>query len=54
MCDDTVRIGHEVPDFELTCYDPTAHDFTTFSLADAKEAGKWSILFFYPADFTFV
>ena len=49
-----VRIGHPVPDFELTYYNPVAHDFETFSFAEATKAGKWTILFFYPADFTFV
>jgi len=49
-----VSVGQSVPDFELTTYDPVAHDFSKFSLAEAKKAGKWTILFFYPADFTFV
>ena len=46
--------GDEVADFELTTYEPTEKGFGTFSLAAAKEAGQWTILFFYPADFTFV
>ena len=49
-----LKIGATAPDFELTVYDPTHKDFSTFRLADAKAAGKWTILFFYPADFTFV
>jgi NADH-dependent peroxiredoxin subunit C len=49
-----VKVGHAVPDFELTTYDPVAHGFSKFSLAEAKKAKKWTILFFYPADFTFV
>lgn len=49
-----VKVGHSVPDFDLTTYDPVSHDFSKFSLAEAKKAGKWTILFFYPADFTFV
>ena len=49
-----VKVGMQVPDFELTCYDPKAHDFTKVALKDLKEKGKWTILFFYPADFTFV
>jgi alkyl hydroperoxide reductase subunit AhpC len=49
-----VKVGMQVPDFELTCYDPKAHDFAKIRLADLKEKGKWTILFFYPADFTFV
>ncbi len=37
-----------------SAYDPVANDFTTVRLADHKKAGKWTLLFFYPADFTFV
>jgi len=49
-----LKVGMQVPDFELTCYDPKGHDFTKVALADLKKKGKWTILFFYPADFTFV
>ena len=49
-----VRVGDVVPDFELTTYEPSKKDFGKFSLKAAREAGKWTILFFYPADFTFV
>ncbi len=51
---ETVKLGHSVPDFTLKTYDPVAHDFHSVTLAEQKEAGKWTILFFYPADFTFV
>ena len=54
MSDNTVRLGHPVPDFKMKTYDPAKHDFSEFSLAAQKEKGRWSILFFYPADFTFV
>ncbi len=54
MTDACVRLGHPVPDFEMNTYDPVEHSFGKFSLAAQKEAGRWSILFFYPADFTFV
>ena len=47
-------VGGKVPDFELKTFDPAAGDFGSFSLAEAKKAGKWTILMFYPADFTFV
>ena len=50
----SVKVGQQVPDFELTVYEPENHGFGTRKLADLKEAGKWTILFFYPADFTFV
>lgn len=51
---DQVRMGHPVPDFQLNAYDPQTHDFKEVSLAAQQEAGRWTILFFYPADFTFV
>lgn len=54
MCDTQVRMGHPVPDFEINVYDPVKHDFGKLSLEQQKKAGKWTILFFYPADFTFV
>ncbi len=49
-----VKIGRQVPDFEITCFDPKAHDFTKVTLKEQQKNGKWTILFFYPADFTFV
>ncbi len=49
-----VKLGHRVPDFELETYDPVKGDFGKFSLGDQMAARRWSILFFYPADFTFV
>ncbi len=52
MCD--VRLGHPVPDFELRTYDPVRDDFGIVTLDELKKEGKWTILFFYPADFTFV
>ena len=50
----TARLGQPVPDFELDVFDPTKKDFAKISLAGLKDQGKWTILFFYPADFTFV
>lgn len=43
-------INSKIPDFKVQAY----HDdkFITVTQNDLK--GKWSILFFYPADFTFV
>ena len=49
-----VTLGQPVPDFELVTYDPVADDFGKVSLADQKAKKRWTILFFYPADFTFV
>ena len=49
-----VSVGGTVPDFEMATYDPVNKTFGTFDLAAQKADGKWTILFFYPADFTFV
>lgn len=50
----TVKIGAPVPDFKLDYFDPSTGDFGATSLDAIKASGKWTILFFYPADFTFV
>ncbi len=50
----TVRLGQRVPDFELPTYDPVRNDFGTFHLQAQIERKRWTILFFYPGDFTFV
>ncbi len=49
-----LKVGQKVPDFEMDIYDPKKGDFGKISLKKLKKAGKWTILFFYPADFTFV
>jgi peroxiredoxin (alkyl hydroperoxide reductase subunit C) len=49
-----IRVGQTVPDFEMETYDPATGQFGTLSLAAEKAAGRWTILVFYPADFTFV
>lgn len=46
--------GAFVPDFELETYNPAERDFGKVSLAEIKKAGKWTVLVFYPADFTFI
>jgi NADH-dependent peroxiredoxin subunit C len=45
-----VKVGHPVPDFQFEVYQKDTIKKVRFS--DYK--GKWVILFFYPADFTFV
>ena len=50
----TISVGATVPDFEMETYNPAEGEFGKISLADIKKAGKWTILVFYPADFTFV
>ncbi len=49
-----LRVGQQVPDFKIETYDPAKGDFSETSLAAQKAAKKWTVLFFYPADFTFV
>jgi hypothetical protein len=49
-----IRVGQTVPDFKLETYEPTRGDFGEISLAAQMAAKKWTVLFFYPADFTFV
>ncbi len=49
-----LKVGQKVPSFEIETYDPEKGDFGTIHLDNLKAGGKWTILFFYPADFTFV
>jgi peroxiredoxin (alkyl hydroperoxide reductase subunit C) len=49
-----VRIGREVKNFSMRVFDPQEGGFGDVSLEELKKAGKWTILVFYPADFTFV
>jgi peroxiredoxin (alkyl hydroperoxide reductase subunit C) len=49
-----LRVGQKVPDFKLETFDPAAGDFGSFSLSENMKKKKWTIVFFYPADFTFV
>ncbi len=43
-------VGKQAPDFDLEGY--FNHEFQNFTLSDMK--GKWTLLLFYPLDFTFV
>ncbi len=47
-----VKIDTEAPTFDLPAYDPIKDDEAHVSSEDMK--GKWTVLFYYPADFTFV
>ncbi len=49
-----IKLGQKAPDFEIDVYDPVRDDFGKFKLQDQLEKKRWTILFFYPADFTFV
>ena len=48
------EVGQPVADFSLKVYDPVEGFFGEMDMEQIQEAGKWTILFFYPADFTFV
>jgi peroxiredoxin (alkyl hydroperoxide reductase subunit C) len=43
-------VNAQIPPFEATAY----HDGKFVPVSDADLRGRWSVLFFYPADFTFV
>lgn len=45
-----VKVGEKIPDFTLKAY----HKDTLTDISLGTTRGKWLILFFYPADFTFV
>jgi NADH-dependent peroxiredoxin subunit C len=49
-----LKLGQKVPDFEMVTYEPTKGDFGKFSMRDQIANKRWTVLFFYPADFTFV
>lgn len=49
-----IAVGQTVPGFELEVFDPKRQDFGKISLQEVIAKKKWLILFFYPADFTFV
>lgn len=45
-----VKVGESVPDFEFEVY----HQGTVKTMSLSKLRGKWVVLVFYPADFTFI
>ncbi|MBI3604039.1 MAG: peroxiredoxin [Nitrospirae bacterium] len=49
-----VHVGEIVPNFEVETFDPRKGDFGKVSLESLKQAKKWTVLVFYPADYTFV
>lgn len=53
-CQDQAKVGKPVTEFTMEVYDPEEGFFGEVSLEKIRQAGKWTILFFYPADFTFV
>lgn len=53
-CCEPLQVGQNVADFTMETYQPTKFGFGEVSLEQLKKDGKWTVLFFYPADFTFV
>ncbi len=49
-----LKIGEKVPDVEMDAYLPSKKDFGKIKFSDIFKKGNWLILFFYPADYTFV
>lgn len=49
-----LKVGEKVPDFELDAYFPEKKDFSKVRFSEIFKKGNWLILFFYPADYTFV
>lgn len=46
------RLEDKLPNINLNIYDPKSGDVIQKTINDYQ--GKWLVLFFYPADFTFV
>jgi peroxiredoxin (alkyl hydroperoxide reductase subunit C) len=53
-CIKPVNVGQQVENFTMVTYLPTDYCFGEISLEQLKNEGKWTVLVFYPADFTFV
>src|ERR1035437_7758309 len=49
-----LKLGQKVPNFKMSTYEQTTGDFGKFSLDEQIKKKRWTILVFYPADFTFV
>ncbi|MCM8803742.1 MAG: peroxiredoxin [Candidatus Omnitrophica bacterium] len=49
-----LKVGEKVQDFEVDVYLPDKKDFGKIKFSDIFKKGKWLILYFYPADYTFV
>lgn len=50
----SLNVGDKVPDFEPDVYLPDKKDFGKIKFSEIFKSGKWLVLFFYPADYTFV
>lgn len=51
---ESVHVGRKVENFTFATYNPVERGFEEHSLQEYLDRKKWVVLFFYPADFTFV
>lgn len=51
---ESLHVGDMVPNFEMETYDPRKGEFGKISLDALRQGKKWTVLVFYPADYTFV
>ena len=49
-----IAVGQETPEFTMETYEPSSGSFGEVKLSELRNDGKWTVLVFYPADFTFV
>lgn len=47
-------LGQKIKNFMFSAYNPVTDGFEEHRLAEYGHARRWLVLFFYPADFTFV
>lgn len=53
-CIKMMKVGDMIDNFSMETYVPSDFSFGTISFEELKKQGKWAVLVFYPADFTFV
>lgn len=51
---ESIQVGQTVPEFVMDTFEPERGEFGELRLSKQRAQGRWTILFFYPADFTFV
>ncbi|OXS29476.1 MAG: peroxiredoxin [Desulfovibrio sp. MES5] len=50
----SARLGQKIKDFTFSTYNPETDSFEEHSFSEYSQLRKWVIIYFYPADFTFV
>jgi peroxiredoxin (alkyl hydroperoxide reductase subunit C) len=49
-----LRVGQKVPGFTMNTFEPAKGRFGEFKFSSGKKKKRWTLLFFYPADYTFI